>query len=211
MEGVLMVPKSKPDSDELLDLAASGDRDAIHQLFVRHRPRLRQMVSARLNLHLARRVDPSDIVQESLADAAQKLSEYLETRPIPFYPWLRQFAWERLVRAYRRHVLAQRRSVHREQNLDILLSDQSATVLADRFLASDTNPLERLARSERRLAITKLMAQLPFEDRELVVLRFIEQLSPAEVGAVLGISEAAAKMRQLRVVRRLRAAMGEEP
>jgi RNA polymerase sigma-70 factor (ECF subfamily) len=206
-----MAPQAKPDSDDLLDLAASGDHRATQQLFARHRVRLKRMVSSRLNPRLAARIDPSDIVQESLADAAQNFNEYLQTRPIPFYPWLRQFAWERLVRAYRKHVLAQRRSVRREQNLDILLSDESVAVLADRFLAADTNPVERLAKSERRKTIHDFLAKLPPEDRELVVLRFIEQLSPAEVAAVLQITEPAAKMRQLRILRRLRAEMGDEP
>jgi RNA polymerase sigma-70 factor (ECF subfamily) len=205
------VPSTSSDSDELLNLAASGDGQATHQLFARHRARLKRMVAARLNPRLASRIDPSDIIQESLADAAQKLPDYLARRPIPFYPWLRQFAWERLVRAYRKHVLAQRRSIRREQNLDLLLSDESAAVLAERFLAVDTNPAERLAQSERKRIVHEFLAKLPAEDCELVVLRFIEQLSPAEVAAILQISEAAAKMRQLRIIRRLRAEMGDEP
>ncbi len=200
-----------PDSDELLNLAARGDRSATHQLFARHRARLRRMVAARLNPQLASRIDPSDIVQESLADAAQNLPDYLARRPIPFYPWLRQFAWERLIRAYRKHVLAQRRSVRREQNLDVLLSDESAAVLADRFLAADTNPADVLAKSERRRSVHEFLAKLPPDDRELIVLRFIEQLSPAEVAVALEISEAAVKMRQLRIIRRLRDEMENEP
>jgi RNA polymerase sigma-70 factor (ECF subfamily) len=202
---------NNPDSDELLNLAAQGDRSATHQLFARHRTRLKRMVAARLNPRLASRIDPSDIVQESLADAAQNLPDYLARRPISFYPWLRQFAWERLVRAYRKHVLAQRRSVRREQNLDLLLSDESAAALAERFLAADTNLADILAKNERRRSVHEFLARLPPDDRELIVLRFIEHLTPAEVAAVLEISEAAAKMRQLRIIRRLRDEMENEP
>jgi RNA polymerase sigma-70 factor (ECF subfamily) len=205
-----MPPAAKPNSDELLNLAASGDRRATHELFARHRSKLKRMVSFRLNRRMASRVDASDIVQEALHDASQKLEEYLKTRPLPFYPWLRHFAWERLVRAYRRHMVAQRRSVRREETLDVLLSDESAAVLADRFLAADTNPVDRIARSERRRTIHELLAKLPAEDRELLILRFVEQLTMAETAAILGISEAAGKMRQARLLQKLRLNLGDD-
>src|SRR5439155_23923150 len=61
---------------------------------------------------LVARVDPSDVVQEALADAAQELSDYLRNPPLPFYPWLRQLAWERLIELHRRHLHAQRSEEH---------------------------------------------------------------------------------------------------
>jgi RNA polymerase sigma-70 factor, ECF subfamily len=86
-----MSPAS-PDTDELLNRTAHGDRAARDQLLVRHRQRLRQAVAYRLDRRLAARVDPSDVVQEVLAEAARKLPDYLRERPLPFYPWLRQMA-----------------------------------------------------------------------------------------------------------------------
>src|SRR5262245_53732136 len=97
------------DTEELLDCAGQGDGEARQQLLARHRHRLRQMVTVRLDRRRAARRDPSDIVQEALADAARVLDDYLRDRPVPFYAWLRQFAWERLVEAYRRHLQARRR------------------------------------------------------------------------------------------------------
>ena len=64
------------------------------------------MVAVRADPRLAARVDPSDVVQEALMDAAGKLGRYLATKPLPFYPWLRQLALERLVNLHRRHVQA---------------------------------------------------------------------------------------------------------
>jgi RNA polymerase sigma-70 factor (ECF subfamily) len=68
-----------------------------------------------LDRRLAARIDPSDVVQEALADADRELAEYLGSRSMPFYAWLRRFAWDRLVEVHRRHVSAGRRSVDREQ------------------------------------------------------------------------------------------------
>src|SRR5271154_5062195 len=101
-----MTASSTGDTEELLVRARSGDEASRHELLARHRDRLRRMVALRLDRRLAARVDPSDIVQESLAAAHQHLSEYLRDRPLPFYAWLRQFACERVAKQYERHVKA---------------------------------------------------------------------------------------------------------
>src|SRR5438552_3696203 len=104
-----------PDTDQLLADASRGDGDARGQLLERHRSQLRRMVAVRLDRRLAARVDPSDVVQDALAEAAVQLEKYLRDRPMPFYPWLRRLAYLRLADAYRRHVQAGQRSVNREE------------------------------------------------------------------------------------------------
>src|SRR5262245_15556504 len=82
----------QPDTD-LLRRAGQGDPAARDELLRRYRPRLRQLVALRLDPRLAARIDPSDVVQETLAEASGKLAAYLRQQPLPFYPWLRQLAW----------------------------------------------------------------------------------------------------------------------
>ena len=103
------------DTTQLLNQAANGDQHAVNRLLAKHRDRLRRMVAVRMDARLAPRLDPSDVVQEALAEASRKLPMYLKDQPIPFYPWLRQIASERLIQQYRRHLGAQARSVSREQ------------------------------------------------------------------------------------------------
>jgi hypothetical protein len=74
---------SKADTDELIGRAKSGDFQARQQLLVRHRDRLRRMIAVRMDRRLAARVDPSDVVQDVLTDAAQELSEYQLANSIP--------------------------------------------------------------------------------------------------------------------------------
>src|SRR5262249_46640308 len=94
-----------PEVDGLLLRAEGGDDKARQLLLSRHRHRLRQMIALRLDPRLAARIDPSDVVQDALADADQDLSDYLRDRSMPFYAWLRRFAWDRLVELHRRHIL----------------------------------------------------------------------------------------------------------
>src|SRR5438309_2767338 len=70
-----------PETDALLDLAGRGDDHARWRLLDRHRARLLRMIAVRMDGRLAARLDPSDVVQEALADAARALPDYLSRRP----------------------------------------------------------------------------------------------------------------------------------
>jgi RNA polymerase sigma-70 factor (ECF subfamily) len=198
----------EPDTDILIERASQGDCPAREQLLVRHRDRLKQMVKVRLDRRLAARIDPSDVVQEALADAAQQLSDYLRERPVAFYPWLRRLAWEHLVMLHQRHLHAGKRSVLREQPLN--LPDESALQLAQRLLGSDTSPSRHLLRKEVRRRVQDGLSQLGERDREVLVLRYLEGLSTRETAEVLGITEGAAKVRHLRALDRLRGLLGSD-
>jgi RNA polymerase sigma-70 factor (ECF subfamily) len=202
---------SQSDTDEfaLLRAAASGDEAAGQQLLARHRGRLRQMVAAHLDHRLAARIDPSDVVQEALADAARGLAAYLRERPLPFYPWLRQFARQRLLELHRRHIRARRRSVEREVPWGTALPDRSAEALADHLLASGTSPSRRLVRDELRRRVQAAMERLAARDREILAMRHLEEMSAAEIAAILGISQGAVRVRLLRALTRLRSLLDD--
>jgi RNA polymerase sigma-70 factor (ECF subfamily) len=196
------------DTEALLDRATRGDDTAREALLGQHRNRLRRMVAARLDRRLAARVDPSDVVQEALAEAAENLDAYLRDRPLPFYPWLRRFAWEQLMKLHRHHIKSQRRSVTREEAW--IMPDESAQQLANRLLSRGTNPVGRLIRDELRDRIRAALAGMAESDREVLVMRNLEHLSTAEIAAVLGSSEGAVKVRHLRALRRLKALLEEK-
>jgi RNA polymerase sigma-70 factor (ECF subfamily) len=201
---------SKADTDELIGRAKGGDFQARQQLLVRHRDRLRRMIAVRMDRRLAARVDPSDVVQDVLTDAAQELSRYLRRQPLAFYPWLRQLAWDRLIELHRRHVRAGKRSVSREEAGVLDLPDESAVQLAARLLDTGSSPSERLLRQELRERVRSALARLSARDRELLVLRHLEQLPTKEIAAILGIADAAVKKRHVRALDRLQRLLGHE-
>jgi RNA polymerase sigma-70 factor (ECF subfamily) len=197
------------DTEHLLERFAQGDEAARGQLLGRHRQRLRHMIALRLDRRLQARLDPSDVVQETLAEAARRLVDYARLRPLPFYPWLRQLAWERLVQLHRKHVRAGKRSVRREQ-ADLPLPDESAVALVDRLVSRGSSPSARLRHHEQARRVQAILARLDESDREVLVLRYLEHLSTEELAAVLGLTAAGVKTRQLRALRRLRDLLGDD-
>jgi RNA polymerase sigma-70 factor (ECF subfamily) len=191
------------DTEELICRARRGDQEARQQLLTRHRDRLRRMVAVHLDRRVAARIDPSDVVQEALMEAAQKLSNYLQERPLPFYPWLRRLAWDHLVRLHQHHLARRKRSALREENQSFGLPDESVLELAQRLVAPGSSPSRHLLREELRDRMRSALDQLYEGDREILVLRYLEQLSMSEIAAVLDLQEGAIKMRHTRALRRL--------
>src|SRR5262249_1582885 len=173
------------DSDDLLQRAGQGDAQARDELFAQHRERLRRMIAVRLNRRLAARLDPSDLVQDVLVEAHRRLAGYLRERPLPFYAWLRQIAWQRVTDIHRKHLLAQRRSVRREAAP--ALPDESVAELADLLVSSHSTPSKQLMREELRARVRTALLELGERDREVLVMRHLEEMPMAEIAAVLGI------------------------
>ena len=114
---------SQPDTDELLRAAEHGDRSARQCLLARHRSRLRQMVAVHLDRRLATRIDPSDVVQETLMEAVRAWPQFRGGTEAELAAWLRQILAHVLAHAFRRYGVAQRRDVAREVSLDAALAE----------------------------------------------------------------------------------------
>jgi RNA polymerase sigma-70 factor, ECF subfamily len=90
------------------------------------------------------------------------------------------------------------------------LSDASALQLADRLLARGSSPSDRLLRREQAARVKTALARLAEHDREVLVLRHLEQLSPQEIAAILGVSAGVVYTRHLRALRRLQDLLSTE-
>jgi len=193
----------------LLSRAAEGDRGAVSQLLGGYRERLRNMVTTRLHPQLTARVDPSDVVQDTLLVAAGSLAGYARDKPMPFYAWLRRLALQRLVDLERRHLQAQRRSVLREQQLP---GWNASTIheLGRHLWAQVPGPASAAAVAERAASLRRALAALDNTQREVLLLHYVEDLSLAEVAEVLAITADAARMRHFRALKQLRTTLATE-
>jgi RNA polymerase sigma-70 factor (ECF subfamily) len=190
----------------------SGDarNSALPEWFEVHRERLRRMIRVYWDVRLNSRLDPSDVVQETLAEAARRMTEHPKELSGSVYPWLRSLAYERLIAMRRTHLMAQKRTVAAEVNEGLELPDGSFVKLVDRIAGHDSTPSQKLMKQENRLRVRSALTKLPQRDRGILVLRFLEQLSIKETADVIGISQAAVSTRVFRALQRLRDIMKSE-
>lgn len=199
-----MWPKSE-DTEQLLAGVRDGSEGAVDRLLQRHRDAVRRMVAMRMDPRLQRRVDASDVVQEVMIEANRRLQDYLKNPVMPFHLWLRQMAKDRLIDAHRRHRVAARRSLDREQPLAVNLpNDETTKNLAAELSDSQLTPAAAATWKELQLRFATACEQLEAQDEEIVLMRHFEQLSNSEAATALGLSPQAASMRYLRAMRRLR-------
>jgi RNA polymerase sigma-70 factor (ECF subfamily) len=199
---------NSPETQDLLDKARQGEARAVELLLTAHREPLRRMIGLRLDPALAARVDASDVVQDVLIEAHKRLQDYLRNPAMPFHLWLRHIAKDHVIDAHRRHRQAQRRSLDREQPMvPAAMSDQSSFELAGQLLDHEITPASAAIRHELQRRLDSAVAELGDDDREIILMRHGEQLSNQEVAIALELTEAAASMRYLRALRRLRAAL----
>jgi RNA polymerase sigma-70 factor (ECF subfamily) len=199
-------------TDRLLADAQSAEPTAVDALLGEFRDPLRRLVRLRLDPALARRVDASDIVQDVMIEANQRLRDYLKKPDMPFHLWLRHLAQDRIIDAHRRHRQAQRRSIDREQPIAApAWADESSAGLVARLVDPERTPASEAIRAELERKLTDAVHRMADDDRDIILMRHTEQLSNQDVAKALGLTEAAASMRYLRALRRLKTLLLPEP
>ena len=175
---------------EELRRAAAGDEEALRALFAAHRDRLKRMVHLRLSRRLAGRVDDSDVLQEAYLEVARKLPEYAREPKLPLYLWLRHLTALKLAEVHRRHLGTQLRDADREVTLHRgMLPMADSVSLAAQLLGTLTTPSQAVVKAETRLLVQEALNSMDPIDREVLALKHFEQLSTAEIAAVLGLSK----------------------
>ena len=197
---------------DLLRRAATGDAEALRQLFSRYRDRLKRMVHLRLSRRLSGRVDDSDVVQEAYLDVCQKLPDYVREPGLPFFLWLRHLTGLKLAEVHRRHLGTQLRDADREVSLHRGgLPEADSVSLAAQLLGKLTTPSQAAIKAEQRIYVQEALNSMDPIDREVLALKHFEQLSTSEIAQVLGLSKAGAGSRYLRAIKRLREILEQIP
>jgi RNA polymerase sigma-70 factor (ECF subfamily) len=200
------------ESTDLLQRAVGGDPQAVEDLLMRHRERLKRMVHLRLSRRLQGRVGDSDVLQEAFLDVARRLPEYSADPKLPFYLWLRHMTGLKLAEIHRRHLGTQLRDADREVTLHRGgLPEADSVSLAAHLLGQLTTPSQAAIKAETRLMVQEALNSMDPVDREVLALKHFEQLSTTEIAEVLGMSKAGAGSRYLRAIKRLKSILSQIP
>ena len=157
---------------EILAHASQGDQDAFGALYARYVERIFNYVYYRTgNVH-----DAEDLTARVFYRALNHIQNYTD-RGVPFSAWLYRISHNLIANWHRD------RSRHQEIPLD------DAPTLHYKGEA----PEAALMQGQDRDALLKLIRHLPSERQHLLILKFVEQMSNAEIGQTMGRSEGAVK------------------
>lgn len=178
-------PEPPDDSERihaLVDLAQGGDTEAFGQLYDRYVTGIFRYVYFRVgNTHLA-----EDLTAETFLRALRSLHTF-QWKGKDFAAWLTTIA-RNLINDHFKS-----RRVRSEFSTDAF-PDR-----ADAGRGPEEDALSALSNEELMQAVSSL----PHDQRDCVLMRFVQELSIAETAQVLGRSEGAIKQLQLRAVRSL--------
>ncbi|MEM7476906.1 MAG: sigma-70 family RNA polymerase sigma factor [Planctomycetota bacterium] len=188
----------------ILDQLRSGGPNAAAELFEAERERLQRFVMHRMDPRLQGRLDLEDVMQESQLVVVRRHADFIRNPAVPFYVWMRSLTGQVLIDLHRKHLQLQVRNVNREVSLENRLPFQSsAHAMRDLLIASGTSPSHVAIRDEQAEILRNTLEHMNEIDREVLVLRHLEQLSNGEVASVLGIDKSAATKRYIRALGRL--------
>jgi RNA polymerase sigma-70 factor (ECF subfamily) len=167
--------------------AAQGDP------LTRYRDYLRLLARLQLDPRLQAKLDPSDVVQETLLKAHAGLAQFRGQSDAELAGWLRKILANTLAEMARRYG-AGGRDVGRERSLEAALEESS--VRLEHWLAADqSGPGEQDDRQEQLLRLAEGLARLPGDQRQAVELRHLKGCSLDEVARQLERSkDASAKL-----------------
>lgn len=148
-----------------------------------YRRYLRILAELHLDRRLRGKLDPSDVVQQTMMRAYPSLEAAEPGRPMHLAAWLRTILASVLADAAR-YYGRYRRDVGLERSIHEQL-DRSASRFAAWLADGGTSPSGRAERDEELLRVVEALADLPPFMREAVVLKHCRGLSLKEIAARL--------------------------
>jgi len=169
---------------------AKDDTAAFGELYTRYVKRIYNYIYYRTGSHH----DAEDLTSRVFFRAMAHIDSYTD-RGVPFSAWLYRIA-HNLVANWHRD-----RSRQKVVPLDEYISSSSSS-------AAPESAAEHLEEAEKLL---ETLRELPEERQQLLVLKFVERLSNAEIGAIMNRTEGAIKSLYHRTLLSLRDRLEEEP
>ena len=163
---------------------------------------LRVLARLHIDPRLRGKLDPSDVVQETLLRAHERRDQFRGTTDAELAAWLRQILASQLAQALRRYT-RQQRDVGLERSLEAAVEESSARL--EGWLAADqSSPSEAADRHDRLRRLADAITRLPDDQRRAVELRHLFELPVADIAAEMGRTEVAVAGLVRRGLKRLR-------
>jgi RNA polymerase sigma-70 factor, ECF subfamily len=158
--------------EQVLSLASQGDREAFGQLYERYVGRIYNYIYYRTGSSF----DAEDLTERVFFRALRHIRNYTD-RGLPFSAWLYRIAHNLVANWHRDN--SRRKEVPLD---DGLLSPYHGEL-----------PENELLHTEERERLLSVIRCLPADRQQLLILKFVEHLSNAEIAEIMGRTEGAIK------------------
>lgn len=195
--------------EKLIDLAKSGDAEALGELLTCYRKYLVFLARAQAQDNLQAKLDASDIAQEVCLFAHQGIAQFRGTTSMEFAGWLRGVLGHVVAMQLRKYFGTQKRDARLEQSIDQRLASVSG-FLHSGLAADITSPSQNFARNEVFLRMASAMESLPDDYREVIMYRHLDALPFAEIAKRMERSIDSVEKLWVRGLTKLRQTMGED-
>jgi RNA polymerase sigma-70 factor (ECF subfamily) len=169
-----------------------------------YRDYLRLLARMQLDPRLQGKIDPSDVVQQTLVKAHQHRDQFHGDNEAERAGWLRRILANTLIDAARKF----QRELRLERSLEQAV-DASSARLEAWLAAEQSSPSEQADRQEQLLHLARALGELPDDQRTVVELHHLRGLSVAEVAGGLGKTDAAVAGLLRRGLKKLRELLRE--
>lgn len=173
--------------DKLTDMAlvaqARENPDAFGELYERHVRKIYNYIYYRTGNYQ----DAEDLTAKVFQRAFRHVHRF-EDKGVPFSAWLYRIAHNLVANWHRdrsRRTIVPLETYHRDDDPAV-------------------HPEKEAIAGERTEVLLKIIRELPDERQQLLILKFVEHLSNAEIGAIMGRSEGAIKSLYHRTLKALR-------
>jgi RNA polymerase sigma-70 factor (ECF subfamily) len=170
-----------------------------------YREYLRLLARLHLAPGLQAKVDPSDIVQQTLVKAHQHRGQFRGQSEAEWAAWLRRILTNTLNDALRKY----QREVRLEHG-GIGDVEESSARLEAWLEANQSSPSQQAMREEQLLRLAAALAQLPKDQRTAVERHHLKDESVTEIARCMGRSEASVAGLLRRGLHKLRELLQEE-
>lgn len=168
------------------------------------------LADSQLDAQLRRSLDPADLVQQTLFQAHQAKGSFRGSCSIQLAAWLRSILAQVLSRAAR-DLRRDKRDVTREVSFEQMIEHSSMRL--DQLLTSpSSSPANKAIRHELAQKVASAILRLTSEQREVVLLKYWQQLTLNQISAETGKSPEAVAGLLFRALQKLRSegAFGSE-
>lgn len=199
---------SRPDDTDLLvQRLAEGDTTALEVLLERHLPSLRAFVRGKLGPELRAVESASDLVQSTCREVLQNQDRFQHPGPEAFRHWLFTTAARKVSDRLRRQ-----RTLKRDAG-SALRVGSSSKVDESRLLAvygRFSSPSHRIGIEDEIARVEGALDRLSDEQREVVLLAHVAELTRSEIAERLGKNEVAVRSILHRALARVAAELDTE-